>query len=458
MAHPVSSRLLRLRSVAWPWLLAFAAAAPTSAALPSGCAGPSDCERNSDCDHAYCVQGECKRDCMVASVDCPEGYVCNDIGRCEGPAVGDGGLPDSSSGGSSGAGGGGVAGAGGGASGGSGNAGASQGGAGGGVAGAAGAGGGAAGTGGGVAEPLQLFDLCGQDSDCASGLVCRPMGINQAARCTRTCSASSQCMAGTRCAPVPPKKDWICAFDDDGAPCTNAGGECNDFCLSVLNKPLYCTSVCTSGAQCPAGWGCSLPIGGTRVCVRLDVPCANEYDCAGLACDPSLIVSGCSMSCTSSLDCPQRPSHLPKWSCSGGYCYRPGDVFGPASKDMTTSWACNGQGLPVNVCADGLTFDSAPALTCNEIETVNTQTDCVSSCTPTGGCGQGYACVSDYVAINGTPTAVCIRTGYAEVGQPCSKNEDCVFGVCSKAKKCSRDCSTDGVCPKGFACSAGICQ
>jgi len=448
-SHP-SLRHASPRSVVWSWILALSALAAGTVALPSACAGPKECERNSDCDRSYCSQGECKRDCVMSSVDCPPGFLCNDIGRCESP---DGGLPDGSAGG--GAGTGGTAGAGGvpsqgGNAGSPGTGGVSQG----------GMGGGPAGSGGGSTGALKEFDNCAQDGDCTQGLVCRPMGVSQTSRCTRTCSASSQCMAGTRCAPVPPLKEKICAFDDDGKPCSGTGGECADFCMTGPGAN-YCTSECANGSQCPAGWGCSVPIGGTRVCLRLDKDCGVGSDCAGQICDnQTLIVNGCTMQCSSAYDCPQRPSNLPMWSCEGGVCFRPGDVFGPASKTEITSWACNAQGTPVNVCNDGLTFDSPPTLTCNETVTVPTKTPCVTSCLPTGGCGQGFACVNNIVGLGNPaiPTPICIRAGFVEIGQPCTKNEDCMFGVCSTAKKCTRDCSADQVCPKGFACAAGTCQ
>lgn len=448
MASP-SLRRASPRSVVWPWVLTLSALGVGAAVLPSACAGPKECERNSDCDQAYCSQGECKRDCVMSSVDCPPGFLCNAIGRCEAP---DGGLPDGSAGGSSGTGG--AAGAGGvpsqGGSAGTSTGGASQG----------GTGGGPAGSGGGPTGSLKEFDNCASNSDCSQGLVCLPMGVSQSPRCTRPCSSSSQCMAGTRCSPVPPGKQMICAFDDDGKTCSSTGtGQCADFCMYWPGHG-YCTSVCENASQCPAGWGCSQPIGGTRVCLRLDVPCTQASDCAGQACDDqTLVVNGCSMQCTSAYDCPQRPPNLPPWVCESGFCFRPGDVFGPAGKSETTSWACNAQGTPVSVCADGLTFDSPPTLTCNETVTVPTQSPCVSSCLPTGGCGQGYACVNNVVGLGkpSIPTPICIKTGFVEIGQPCTKNEECMFGRCM-GNKCSRDCSADQVCPSGFTCSAGTCQ
>ena len=124
----------------------------------------------------------------------------------------------------------------------------------------------------------------------------------------------------------------------------------------------------------------------------------------------------------------------------------------------TTSWACNDVGVSSNTCADGLTSDLAPVLNCNETTTVPTQTPCVASCVPSGGCGQGFVCVTGLVSLGNPPgaTPICVRKGQAEIGATCTKNEDCLFGLC-KNQICSRDCSADGACPSPFACASGVC-
>ncbi|RYE95135.1 MAG: hypothetical protein EOO75_00055, partial [Myxococcales bacterium] len=55
------------------------------AALVPACASPDEtpCERNSDCDRAYCLEGACRQDCVDSSLDCPRGYACSLIGKCE---------------------------------------------------------------------------------------------------------------------------------------------------------------------------------------------------------------------------------------------------------------------------------------------------------------------------------------------------------------------------------------
>jgi hypothetical protein len=122
-----------------------------------------------------------------------------------------------------------------------------------------------------------------------------------------------------------------------------------------------------------------------------------------------------------------------------------------------SEWACNQNSLPANMCADGLALDkTAPSLTCNETQTVAGSAMCMSTCRYTGGCGYGFACVGGIATVGTVVTPICMRTGFAEVGQACSGDEKCIFGLCN-AGKCSRDCSQDNVCPSGFQCSSGKC-
>lgn len=107
----------------------------------------------------------------------------------------------------------------------------------------------------------------------------------------------------------------------------------------------------------------------------------------------------------------------------------------------------------VNLCADALTFDAAPSLSCPVSVSVPTSGPCVQSCRYGGGCGHGYACVG-VAELGGQRVGICIQTGAAEVGQGCAKNEDCLFGLCN-GSICSRDCTVDGACPSGFSCVSG---
>jgi hypothetical protein len=423
-------------------VLAAGLAAVMAAVLAqASCAGPKACERNSDCDNAYCDHGECKRDCIVADVDCPPGYICNQVAQCALPL--EAGLPDGNASGGAGgsAGSSGSGGYGGGAGGSAGSGGY------GGVGGST-AGGGYSGGGGSGASGLHEFDRCQSDTDCASPLVCREMIKGAPMRCTRTCSTSSECMTGTRCT----YGTGFCAFDDDGKVC-GGSGQCVDACAALG----YCTSICTTALDCPGGWGCVDAAGGQRACVRLDQLCSstNYSACLSAAhCDEqTLLVSGCTIQCKSVNDCPVRASGLPPWHCQQNVCYRPDDVWGPLPKGDTTQWACEPyNNSVVNLCGDGLTFDTAPSLSCPVSTSVPTSGPCVQSCRYRGGCGYGWACVG-VASVGSNRIGICVQTGFGEVGDACTRGEDCLFGLC-QGNKCSRDCTADGVCPSGFSCVA----
>jgi hypothetical protein len=319
-----------------------------------------------------------------------------------------------------------------------------------GTAGTAGAGG-FAGTGGtGLGAGLE-FDDCESDEDCAAPRVCRAMNLGATAkRCTRPCSTTSECMTGTRCN----LGTGHCAFEDNGKPCQGPG-ICAEACLGQG----YCTSLCASGFECPGGWGCVPTSSGNKACVRLDQECDATSYSACLSqehCDEqTLLAGGCTIQCDSADDCPQRAIGLPAWRCEEGACTRPDKVRGAIPKGETTAWACDASNEVVNLCADGLTLDSPPTLSCPGSQPLSTTGPCFQSCRYDGGCGFGWACVGVGIFdASGQRFGLCMRTGPAELGEACTRNEDCVFGLCHD-EICSRDCTVDDVCPRGFNCVAG---
>ena len=416
------------------------------AAALFGCAESSgnSCKLNSDCLSAYCLDGTCTKDCVDAEKDCPKGYVCNSIAQCEfagtGAGPGPGGAGGSGATTNQGAGGdGGVPGMGGAGVGGVGGAGAST-------------------TNTGGSPPLLSADLtlCQVDADCESGL-CRAVTPGGVERCTKTCSVLTDCYQGYRC--ELDGGDSICRASDIGRSC-NAPGQCNFACLSPLD---YCTSECTTGADCPAGYGC-LDVGGTEVCVKVAADCAADTSqcVAANQCDASLIVSSCTMPCGSAADCPQRAQGLPAWTCDGA-CRRPPDVYGPLPGGYAPAqWVCDLSGNVVNVCNDGLHIDftsfmqpPAPVVSCGSPTTTDGLPGdaCLDSCRYRGGCPFGFAC-SALAELPSGRIGLCLYSGAKEVGQPCTTNGECSFGLCSEAGLCSRDCSRDGVCPDGSSCQA----
>lgn len=431
------------------------------ASLPAGCARGVPCEFNSDCAIGYCDDGACRKDCVDAARDCPGGFVCNDNAQC---------VPGSSSS-SSGTGG----------TGGATTTSSSSSGAGGTMtssSSSSSSSSGAGGTGGttstssssssssstssstGNPATKHEFDLCGSDTDCASPLVCRPKVTGGAKRCTRTCSASAQCMTGTRCELF--GNEQYCGASDVGRVCTTATNPCNFACLN----DQYCTSACNTGADCPNGYGC-MDISPYRVCVKAEAPCssADTSLCAIDYCDesPEMYVGGCTLPCNTASDCPQRASVLEPWVCSGGGCFRPSDVFGPLEGGSTPAQYVNDcQGQVVNVCNDGFhidynafSFPNPPAAACGATTTTSgIPTDsCLNSCRYQGGCTYGFACTG--VGNLGTARiGLCLPAGGGEIGAACAHDSQCIFGYCNQ-NKCSRDCTYDGICPAGTTCVAG---
>jgi hypothetical protein len=433
------------------------------AGTASSCAGEASCRYNSDCYQAYCSNGVCKKDCVDATLDCPHGYICGITAQCEPPydAGPDGQAPEAStrdaqgqsdsttphdSGHDAGH-----------------DAGrdatppreASPGDAGQHDVMAADA------SGHGVE-----FDLCSSDGQCKSGLLCRAMYVGGAPRCTRTCAASTDCMASTACVQV--GSEQYCVFQDTGRACSVAS-TCNFACLTAQG---YCTMACASGSDCPNGYGCeAVGAPAVSVCVKAEVPCSasDTSGCiAAAACDTSatLVVAGCTLACSTPADCPQRAAGLSPWTCDG-LCRRPPDVFGPVQQGAQAEYACNSSDVEVNVCNDAQHIDFAaftipnpPAVSCAATMTTGGSAgdSCVDSCLYGGGCAFGFMCnaVGSLGASSRIGLCLPALTG-GEVGAACTADTDCVFGYCtSSTSKCSRDCTYDGVCPTGSSCqSAG---
>lgn len=442
-----------------------------SSAAFAGCAGGNadECSRNSDCDAGYCLDGKCRQDCIDSTKDCPKGYVCSAIGKCEFGGGAGGGAGTAGAAGTSGtsgtAGASGTAGkagsgtAGSGATSGSGTAG-SQ------TAGSSSTGGtGTAGSdpfggsGGATAGGAEL-DPCSGDGDCKSGLLCRPDVKGGPTHCTRTCSSNGQCFGGRRCETVDGAQ--VCAMGDVGRTCTAA-----DQCLfGCLTSQKYCTTACQTGGDCPNGYACQ-PVGTppTKVCAKVEAACdSGTSECiAAAACDmsPNLVVVSCTAACNSAADCPQRAAGLPAWTCDG-LCRRPADVKGPLEGGSTpTQYACDGTGQVVNLCNDGqhidfVAFDipKPPAVSCSATTTTSGAAgdSCVDSCRYQGGCSAGYACTA-VGNVGGARIGLCLLAGGNPVGSACANGTQCQYGYCVNGK-CSRDCSADGLCPTGSSCVA----
>ncbi len=397
--------------------------------IAMSCAKAGPCERNSDCPLGqYCSADGCRINCTDTARDCAKGFVCNQNGQCE--SAGDGGiLPDGAK-----------------------------------------PDGGVTPDGGPPDTSLvdsstpdgaiigngRTLDLCNQTSDCQNGLLCKPLYVGGVNRCTPACNNDSQCLSGGRCLTV--GADTYCLMGDVGKGCSSAS-DCNFACITPGS---YCTTTCTSGSDCPNGYGC-MAISNKKVCVKAEEYCGSGgKTCSSLKCDQSMLASGCTLTCASASDCPQRASVLAKWSCQSSSCVRPADVVGPLGQGVPAEYACNGSNQVVNLCNDAqhIDFDqfvipNPPTLMCpTSMSVAGAAGDkCVDTCRYSGGCAFGYECAG-VGNLQNQRAGLCLPAlGNVEVGQSCTKDADCAFGYCS-ATKCSRDCSGDGLCPTGSSCTA----
>ena len=153
--------------------------------------------------------------------------------------------------------------------------------------------------------PGAYGDVCHLDTDCATNICSRNPFATADHECTGDCNAG--CRVGDFCA-----GGLTCAQSDIGKSCNLAGGgqDCRGgACLGGGNAAPFCTRVCQSAVECPAGYSCSSVQGGARVCLNVDVtpPCANDADCwYGTLCDNAGGHQRCLANCRAATDadCP----------------------------------------------------------------------------------------------------------------------------------------------------------
>jgi hypothetical protein len=304
------------------------------------------------------------------------------------------------------------------------------------------------------------LDPCTVNEDCASGECLTTSG--GARFCTRRCVATSECADGFLCTRPPGGIGARCVLDDTGTPCSATSTPCARICLgNNTGAAAHCTRECTSGADCPAGFGCQLDGSGLRLCISTEQPCGAGVECTSNLClnIRTTQFSGCTSRCTTARDCPRRMTYdlgggvryaLPAYDCisSGGdrICVPPVIPIDPRDGAILASDAL---GAPCtetdNGCRSGV---------CDTTEGV-----CVQGCTPTAGCPSGFNCLPWQPDGMGTAVyLVCRRalTGSVPVNGTCTRGADCVTGLClpdtgGSTAYCSRYCS-DRLCPTGMHC------
>jgi len=285
-----------------------------------------------------------------------------------------------------------------------------------------------------VAGTGRYLDRCTTNADCASAL-CLPDG-GGTRYCSRSCSTDLQCAHEHLCA------GSVCVRDTTGAPCSVGVPEScpSGLCLGS-GAGGACTRYCSSAAECPAGFACSVAGGsGMPICIDIERPCTSTgSECASGLCIPGL---GCTATCTSAAMCPLRFTTLglPAYTCGRAFgsttniCVPPSDIGGAdpigASCPATGTNTCRS-----GACDTGAT--SGPM--------------CTQACTAQGGCPAGFGCFPQEDPPGTVSYYGCSRAGVRDLGAACARGSECSSGLCWAPGYCTRICS-DGLCPSDMAC------
>lgn len=268
---------------------------------------------------------------------------------------------------------------------------------------------------------------CAGDGDCASAK-CAP---GSPRFCTKTCSAHADCAHGQLCA------GGICRLDDTGQTGCDltSGAPCMEFCYGNATAK-HCTHSCSAGADCPAGFACSPVSAGKKVCVEIERACSDATQCvSGLGFCGGV---GCTGTCDTASDCPQRLVGLPAYTCelrSGQkVCVAPSDILG--ADPIGSSCPATG----TNKCRSGA------------CDPGTTPPQCVQRCSTRGGCPPSWGCFPlEDPGPPKTALLVCSAAGTLWLGDACTRGRDCSTGICQAPGYCTRLC-VDGLCPDGMSC------
>lgn len=270
------------------------------------------------------------------------------------------------------------------------------------------------------------LDPCTSDGECASGICTSTLPRF----CTRACRSHSDCAEGQICSA------GRCQLDDTGRTGCDltSGSPCLEYCYGTPSAS-HCTHSCNTASDCPAGYACASVGGGRKVCVDIERPCTRAEQCpSGMGfCGPGGV--GCTVQCSSASDCPNRLVGLPPYRCQSvsgvSVCVPPEDVMGSDPLGAV----CSSTGTIT--CRSGACDEGTSPPTCNQ------------RCTSRGGCPLGWGC---FPLVDGTDVLlVCTQAGSGWIGDPCTRARDCVTGLCTADRYCTRLC-TDGICPTGMTC------
>ena len=309
--------------------------------------------------------------------------------------------------------------------------------------------------------PGGYLDACTSDANCRSGHCLRT--ATGARYCTLSCAATSDCGTGFVCS-LDTSTASLCVPDDTGLACTSgAGVSCARYCLAnAEGGAAHCTRECSTGADCPGGFGCEDAPGrpGLRVCISVEQPCSANRDCTSDQCLSAGGITFCTAPCRSPADCPARmtvddgtgtPTPLSPYLCqrvgtsTQTFCVPPVQAVATGIDYVAGNHplgASCGTGM-VNLCISDV-CDPATST-------------CLQACTPASGCPAGFGCRPWVPDASGAVYLACQRAvlGSVAINGPCAHASDCATGLClptgTGSAYCTRYCP-DRLCPTGMRC------
>jgi len=292
----------------------------------------------------------------------------------------------------------------------------------------------------------QMDEVCttfGNDCStypCQPPFVCTPIAGSGAPKCTQICNPAAppteSCPLGSYCFAFGCGVDGghcvvggAVAALEIGAPCTFDGECANYYCRDPGDGGgqrcmVRCEddAVCGAGSVCaPVTQGCGgcVPESGNPLLRSFGQPCDTDDQCASGLCGADEDGTFCTQACG---DCPAG------FHCARGECAR-----GEAPDD---------QGRP---CADNP--DCLTGLCAHWPEGGS----CTAFCSEATPCPVGLTCTDI-----GDGRSAC-KPDKTIVGQPCTKNEECMSSLCGnfpddRGTVCTEPCTADGTCPIGTEC------
>lgn len=286
-----------------------------------------------------------------------------------------------------------------------------------------------------LGTPKPYLADCTADGECASHH-CIVEGPGTSHVCSQSCGVDDDCADWHFC------NAGTCAYDDTGVSCSSTSTtDCNFACLYSAPHRGRCTHRCTTGADCPGGYGCVYSTPGDasslKVCAWIHETCPTDSS----DCDTSIGFCGagsseqCTGNCATVADCP-RIAGTP-YTCgavSGAtytVCIPPTVGSGPGGSICSANSDCRS-----DICA---------------IPEAGSSAQCLERCRPTTGCGSGSGC--NAVSIGGVGMNICVPAGLRRGGDTCTLDSECRSGICGTTSRRCIDSCQNGFCPPAQVCT-----